>query len=156
MTTFENSKNRNDWSGVRIALMALVLVGVAACGQAMMHRVRKPAASEFGMGPRTSAKGLYVATLQSAEPLRTRKLQTLQVSIADPSGAAVEGATIGIDGGMPQHGHGLPTQPRVTGTNGNGVYVIEGVRFNMGGWWEFKVAVDGPAGPDTITFNLAL
>ena len=156
MSTLKNSKSSNGSGAARIALMMTILIGVAACGQAMMHRVRKPAASEFGFGPRTSVQGRYVATLQSPEPLRTRKLQTVQVTILDASGAAVDGATIAIDGGMPQHGHGLPTRPRVTQGLGGGVYVIEGVRFNMGGWWEFKVTVDGPAGPDTITFNLAL
>jgi hypothetical protein len=69
---------------------------------------------------------------------------------------AVEGATITVDGGMPQHGHGLPTSPRVTKSHGDGVYQIDGVRFNMGGWWEFRLAIASPAGADTITFNLDL
>ena len=35
------------------------------------------------------------------------------------------------------------------------VYEIEGVRFNMGGWWEFKLAINYtlPA-TDIVTFNL--
>jgi hypothetical protein len=57
---------------------------------------------------------------------------------------------------MPQHGHGLPTRPRVTRNLGDGAYEIEGVRFNMGGWWEFKLAIAGPRGTDTVTFNLDL
>jgi hypothetical protein len=57
---------------------------------------------------------------------------------------------------MPQHGHGLPTRPRVTRNLGGGVYEIEGVRFNMGGWWEFKLAISAPGGSDRVTFNLAL
>src|SRR3954469_16553633 len=63
---------------------------------------------------------------------------------------------ISIHGGMPQHGHGLPTRPRVTGNLGDGIYEIEGVRFNMGGWWEFKVAITGSRGADTVIFNLDL
>jgi hypothetical protein len=81
---------------------------------------------------------------------------TMQVAVRDGNGQAVDGAAITVDGGMPQHGHGLPTRPRVTRSLGNGVYVIEGVRFNMGGWWEFRLAIDGKAGADTVTFNLAL
>ena len=57
---------------------------------------------------------------------------------------------------MPQHGHGLPTRPRVTRNLGDGVYEIEGVRFNMGGWWELKLAIDSAAGADSVTFNLNL
>jgi hypothetical protein len=57
---------------------------------------------------------------------------------------------------MPEHGHGLPTQPRVRRALGDGVYEIEGLRFNMGGWWELKLAIESPAGADSVTFNLSL
>jgi hypothetical protein len=57
---------------------------------------------------------------------------------------------------MPQHGHGLPTRPRVTRALGDGVYEIEGVRFSMGGWWEFTLAITAAAHSDVVTFNLAL
>jgi hypothetical protein len=116
----------------------------------------KPAPAEFGLGPRASSSGLYTATLQPAESLRPRKLQAVQVVLTDAKGQAIDGAVITIDGGMPQHGHGLPTRPRVTKALGNGAYVIEGVRFNMGGWWEFKLSIAGAQGTDTVTFNLAL
>ncbi len=112
----------------------------------------RPAESEFGLGPRASQSGAYMATLQPDVALKVRKLQTVRVRITDASGSPVDGATVAIDGGMPEHGHGLPTRPKVTANPGDGVYVIEGVRFNMGGWWEFKVAV----GSDTVTFNLDL
>ena len=57
---------------------------------------------------------------------------------------------------MPQHGHGLPTRPRVTGEAGDGIYEIDGVRFNMGRWWEFKLSITTPSGSDVVTFNLNL
>jgi len=83
-------------------------------------------------------------------------MQTIRVLIEDVAGRAMDGAAIAVDGGMPQHGHGLPTNPRVTGNLGGGIYEIEGVRFNMGGWWEFRLTIDGPSGIDTVTFNLGL
>lgn len=137
------SRNGNRW------LILAVTIVVTACAHV-------PAKSEFGLGPRTSKGGLYTATLQPAESLRPRKLQTIQVALKDAKGQAVDGASITVDGGMPQHGHGLPTQPRVTKSLGDGVYVIEGIRFNMGGWWEFRLAIAGNAGTDTVTFNLSL
>ena len=73
-----------------------------------------------------------------------------------PDGAPVEDAELAIDGGMPQHGHGLPTAPQSAGHIGEGQYRIEGVRFNMGGWWELKLAITSPAGVDGVTFNLML
>ena len=141
-----------------LALM-LILLGVATGAHAMMfgrRNVKKPASSEFGLGPRTSAAGLYTATLEPEQPLKKRKLQSVRFVVLDANGAPVGGASIGIDGGMPQHGHGLPTRPRVAPQSEPGVYVIEGLRFNMGGWWELHLAIDGPRGSDKVTFNLAL
>ena len=132
-----------------IAVTAIAALSLMARGHA-----KKPAATEMGTGPRTSARGLYIATLQNDQPLQPRKMYTLQVSVADHRGQAVEKAAITVEGGMPQHGHGLPTRPRVTKDLGGGVYEISGLRFNMGGWWELKLTITTPAGSDTVTFHL--
>jgi hypothetical protein len=39
---------------------------------------------------------------------------------------------------------------------GEGRYLIEGVRFNMGGWWELRLDISSPAGEDGVTFNLVI
>ena len=155
---------RIDKSVIRRTVLTLAMMAVAismtACSHAMMMihgtGAKRPAASEFGLGPRSSAAGRYVATLEPAKPLHPRQMQTVRVTVRDAEGRAIEDAQISIDGGMPQHGHGLPTRPRVTKNLGDGMYEIEGVRFNMGGWWEFKLAIAGARGADTVTFNLNL
>ena len=124
----------------RQALLVLAMVAAAAtvtaCSHAMMMihgtGAKRPAASEFGLGPRTSVGGRYVATLDPARPLRTRQLQTVRLIVRDAEGRAIDEAQISIDGGMLQHGHGLPTRPRVTRSLGDGIYEIEGVRFASG------------------------
>ena len=129
-------------------LTASALLASAACAT-------KPPAKEFGFGPRTSAESRYTATIEPpAQPLKPRRMLALQVSIRDAAGNPVDGAKIDVDGGMHQHGHGLPTKPRVTKNLGDGRYEIEGLRFNMGGWWELRLAVTAPAGTDRVTFNL--
>ena len=155
---------RIEQSMIRRTVLALatltVAISMTACGHAMMMihgtGAKRPAAGDFGLGPRTSAGGRYVATLEPATPLRPRQMQTVRVSVRDADGRAIDEARISVDGGMPQHGHGLPTRPRVTRNVGDGIYEIEGVRFNMGGWWEFRLAIAGSRGADTVTFNLAL
>ncbi|HEY0141671.1 MAG TPA: FixH family protein [Thermoanaerobaculia bacterium] len=143
-----------------ITVAVLVSIILASCAYGGMifgrHNVKKPAASEFGLGPRASAQGLYKATLHPTDTLKPRKMYVLPVAITDANGKAVTNATIAIDGGMPQHGHGLPTKPRITKNHGNGTYEISGLRFNMGGWWELKLTITTPAGTDTVTFNLSL
>jgi hypothetical protein len=146
-------------TGLMLATLT-VAISMTACSHAMMMihgtAATRPAAREFGLGPRLSAAGRYVATLEPAKPLRPRQMQTLRLTVRDAEGRAIDEARISVDGGMPQHGHGLPTRPRVTRNLSDGIYEIEGVRFNMGGWWEFKLAIAGSRGADTVTFNLAL
>ena len=143
-----------------LPLAVAAAIAATGCGHLMTmthgRGVSRPAESEFGTGPRASAARQFTATLQPDQPLRPRQMQTMRVSITNAAGSPVDNATIQVDGGMPQHGHGLPTRPRVTRALGNGLYEIEGVRFNMGGWWKFTLAITAPSGSDVVTFNLAL
>lgn len=68
----------------------------------------------------------------------------------------VEDVTIGVDGDMPQHGHGLPTRPQVTKYLGNGDYLIEGMKFQMGGWWLMDFTVSANGRSDAVHFNMML
>jgi YtkA-like len=134
------------------AAAAVAMLG----GCMMMSHAERPPESEFGLGPRTSAGGVYEATLEPAGPLRVRRMQSVKLRVRAAGQAPVEGAAIAVDGGMPEHGHGLPTTPRVTRALGGGVYQVDGVRFNMGGWWELKFRITSAAGTDSVTFNLDL
>jgi hypothetical protein len=84
------------------------------------------------------------------------QFQTWVVELRERSGAAVTGADVAIAGGMPAHGHGLPTQPRVTEELGGGRYRIEGVKLNMVGAWVIEVFVQSAAGRDRLRFDLAV
>lgn len=118
--------------------------------------IARPAAPEFSTGPRASARQVYKATLQPTQPLARRQLLSVPLLVVDANGRPVEGAKISVDGGMPEHLHGLPTKPLVRRELGGGMYMIEGLRFSMGGWWEVKLAIESPAGSDHVTFNLEL
>jgi hypothetical protein len=118
---------------IRAALVVTAAMMAAGCHMLGTGATR-PADSEFGRGPRASQLQRYTATLQPVEVLRVRRLQTVSVRITDARGQPVDDATITVDGGMPEHGHGLPTRPRVTRALGDGMYEIEGLRFSMGGW----------------------
>jgi hypothetical protein len=41
----------------------------------------------------------------------------------------------------------------VTRELSEGTYLLEGMKFSMTGWWEVKLAIDGPLGSDKVTFN---
>jgi len=74
--------------------------------------------------------------------------------IETASGEAVEGAQVSVSGGMPEHDHGLPTQPRVTADLGGGKYRLEGMRFHMSGRWEIVVTIS--TGDDTVKVMIPL
>ncbi len=101
-----------------------------------------------------SARALYVV---SVRPLVTApKMNTIhawEVAVIDSTGSPVKDAQITFSGGMPQHGHGYPTQPRVTGVVGEGRYRLDGVKFSMSGWWAMKLALTSTLGADHVVFN---
>jgi len=61
-----------------------------------------------------------------------------------------------FDGGMPSHGHGFVTQPRVTQNLGGGEFLIEGVKFHMPGDWVLKITVIGRNSSDQVTLPLTI
>jgi hypothetical protein len=131
----------------------LALTGVATAGF-MMFSV--PDNLDLSLA-KLSDGGLYhVELIPDASPIGVGKMHVWTVQLETASGKPVTQADFVISGGMPQHGHGLPTAPQVTKNLGDGRYQIEGVKFNMGGWWTFKLDVKGTAGSDAVTFNIVL
>lgn len=101
--------------------------------------------------------GAYVASLAAdVSPIPVGSIHTWTVKVTTADGQPAKDVVIAIDGGMPQHGHGLPTKPEVTTDLGEGSHLIEGMKFNMPGWWTLTVSIDGPKGPDKATFNVVL
>jgi len=104
-----------------------------------------------------SESGLFRASWVSTPatpPINQVHEWVLHVETAEGEPAA--GAIITVDGDMPAHGHGMPTQPEVTGDRGNGDYLVEGMEFQMGGYWivDFTVTFDGRT--DLVRFGLDL
>ena len=103
---------------------------------------------------RPTDAGTFVVTLQPPQPAPAiNQIHAWTISVATPAGVPVKGARIAVDGGMPQHGHGLPTRPRVTKELSDGDYLMEGMKFSMTGWWEIKLAIEASGATDKVTFN---
>ena len=106
---------------------------------------------------RASEGGVYRATIKpQGDTIPQGRLHRWTLHLETAGGTPVDGCTITVDGGMPQHGHGLPTKPRVTRHLGNGDHLVEGMKFNMGGWWVVKFRVNAETGPDSVVFNVKL
>jgi hypothetical protein len=104
-----------------------------------------------------TAQGTYrVALVPPREAVAINKMHSWQVKVTTPDGQPVRNAEVAVDGGMPQHGHGLPTQPRVTRELAPGTYQLDGMKFSMPGWWEVKLDVRAKPGEDKVTFNTVI
>ena len=153
---------KESMSSVHIARIARTTLRVAVVSAAFafttgcMHFAR-PAKDLDYSRTRPSEGGAYRATIQpQGDTIPKGKLHRWTLHLETASGQPVDGAQIAVDGGMPQHGHGLPTKPRVTRSLGAGDYAVEGMKFNMGGWWVVKFRVAADAGRDSVVFNLKL
>ncbi|HIP22121.1 MAG TPA: Auxin-binding protein [Rhodobacteraceae bacterium] len=140
----------------KIFAILAVLVLVAAAFVAF--KMFQPIPDDLDLATtRATDNGHFMVTVSPEDAAYQRNtIHTWIVEITTPDGAPVEGGEILIDGGMPQHGHGLPTNPLMTESLGEGRYKIEGVRFNMRGWWELKLAIVAGETSDSITFNLVM
>lgn len=106
---------------------------------------------------RSSDNGLFnVSYTPSTGTVPVNQIHQWTLHVETTDGQIVEDATISVDGDMPQHGHGLPTRPQVTEYLGNGDYLVEGLKFQMGGWWlmDFTITANGQA--DAVHFNMML
>ena len=135
----------------RVAAVATLLVA-SGC----MMFAKPPKDLDYSR-TRTSQGGLYRATIKpQGDSIPQGKLHRWVLHVETASGAPVDACEIAVDGGMPQHGHGLPTKPRVTRDLGNGDHLVDGMKFNMGGWWVVKFRVASTTGRDSVVFNLKL
>lgn len=103
---------------------------------------------------RLTAQGRFEVRIRPlADSVAINRIHSWEIEVRTAAGAPVAGADIRFGGGMPQHFHGYPTQPRVTADLGNGRYRLDGVKFSMGGWWEMKLDIRTPGASDAVTFN---
>ena len=123
-------------------LTTLIVFPSSVLSQALNSKVEN--SQELSSWPQTviSQKGIYWLTLFPASgEIPMRRLHFWHLHIENSLGAPVLGAHVQIDGGMPSHGHGLPSVPRVRELPGEGNYMIEGMKFTMGGEWQLRLVI---------------
>lgn len=106
---------------------------------------------------RTSSNGRYEVTIDSwLKPLRLGRMHAWTATIKTPDGKLVTDASIKISGGMPIHNHGFPTEPEMTKQLEDGVYLLEGFKFSMGGPWVMILDIKVDEETDSVAFDINL
>ena len=126
------------------AILATTLAACAAPPRDLDLSLRHP-----------SVEGRYVVQMEPpAIPPPINQIHAWQIKLSSTDGAPVRNARIAVDGGMPQHGHGLPTRPQVTREVAAGTYLMEGMKFSMTGWWDMRLSIQSGDVSDTAVFNV--
>jgi uncharacterized cupredoxin-like copper-binding protein len=106
---------------------------------------------------KTSVNGRYIATVSFAgQHIPLNKMHAWKLELKNSAGLPVKNAHIKVSGGMPAHQHGMPTQPQMTQNLGKGVYLIEGLKFQMAGGWQVNFEITDGRVTDKIIFDLQL
>ncbi|WIT14206.1 FixH family protein [Paucibacter sediminis] len=142
--------SRSSLSFALVAAASTALAGLlTACGT-------PPADLDLSLQHPSVQRRFVVAMEPPAQGPAVGQMHAWRLKLATAEGQPVSQARISIAGGMPQHGHGLPTQPRVTKEPILGTYVIEGMKFSMTGWWDLRLDIDAAGARDQAVFNLVM
>ena len=155
-TAPSKAKTARTFLWIAAILAALAIVYTLVMGTMMSRAGNAPSDLDTST-TRESENGLFRVSYTPSKgtiPVNEIHEWTLHVERAD--GTPVEDATITVDGDMPEHGHGLPTSPRVTRNLGNGDYLVEGLKFQMGGWWLMDFTITANGQTDAVHFNMML
>jgi hypothetical protein len=118
---------------------------------------RQPASESVTGWSATSDSGRLVGVLApESGAVQVGAFQTWILALRTADGVPVVGAELAITGGMPLHGHGLPTQPTAGEELAGGRYRIDGVKLNMHGAWLIEVLVRTATAQDRLRFDLAI
>ena len=128
------------------AVSFLAVLSLTACAAA-------PNNLDMSLTRPTAEQKFVVALQPPTPPVALNQMHAWQIKLTSPSGEPVSRARFQVDGGMPQHGHGLPSQPQVTKELAAGTYLVEGMKFSMTGWWEIRLDISTPHASDRVTFN---
>ncbi len=120
---------------------------------AMMH-APPPTDLDFSTMKNTVNNEFLVVYKSTSGTIRINKIHSWELTVKDAHGDPVNNAKVTVVGDMPEHGHGLPTQPEVSSIGAEGLYRIDGMKFTMPGWWVVTISVMANGVHDSVSFNL--
>ena len=131
------------------SLAVMVLLALAASPTLVLAEATQPLPSQVIGSFRVALKSQVV-------PIPANQIHSWVVRVTTLEGVPVTDARITVAGGMPQHDHGLPTSPKVTGYLGDGDYLIEGMKFHMRGSWELVLQIAQAGETQAAVFQIVL
>jgi hypothetical protein len=156
LQNFQNSKLPRVLLWIVGILCALAILYSLFLGIMLARAGSVPSDLDFSTTRISEDSHFRVSYTVSTGTVPVNKMHQWTLHIETLDGQQVENAIISVDGDMPQHGHGLPTRPEVTQNLGGGNYLVEGLRFQMGGWWVMDFSITTDSLSESVHFNLML
>ena len=106
-----------------------------------------------------TSKGHFIISYTVPEPdgeIPLNKMHTWELKITDPEGRPINDAIVVEFGDMPEHRHGMVTNPKTKKARKPGTYTVHGMKFHMPGWWAMIFDVSSGNKRDAIMFNFIL
>lgn len=100
----------------------------------------------------SSDSGAYQATLVCAEAPSVGAFQDCSLRLSSQQAIPAD-LQVAIDGGMPAHGHGLPTAPQAIATTTAGEFRLAGLKYSMPGEWVLGFLLQAANGQDKVVFR---
>lgn len=127
---------------------------------AMGHEHMMEHGSDTGMDTSTTVfsedRAFKVSYESSIQPVPINRIHSWNLHIETAEGKPVDGASLIVAGDMPEHGHGLPTNPETVEVDNKGNYRVNGMKFNMPGTWVVIFHIKAGDVSDSASFNLKL
>ncbi len=89
-------------------------------------------------------------------PIQLNQMHAWVFTLIDSAAKPISSANIEILGHMPGHVHGMPTSPKVVKEISPGRYLVEGMKFQMQGWWVIEFTISKNKKSDHFIFNLEI
>ena len=142
-------------------MMLAVMISISGLSPRVSSSELQPTASPLQTAGSeqywVSKSGRHRLSYQSqVDPIVINRIHSWILHLETAEGQTVSGAEITLVGGMPEHDHGLSTKPRITWSQDENYYLVEGIRFHMRGYWELEIKITQGSNMDTVRIPLDL
>lgn len=165
----------SKWASQKVGVILWVLMGLlAGCAPHSDRQSQNPSSSpsqhqNFRVNregqidkdareqrSRLSEQGHFrVSYTPEPDPVPLNQYFRLKVQVQNSQNQLLDDVNIAVDAGMPEHNHGMNSQPEVKKL-GPGVFEVRGLLFHMPGYWEIYVDVMQDGRKERAIFGLTL
>lgn len=132
-------------------ILAFLHFSVLAKGEEL-HRLGK---SDAILSFQSEQQDVVVSIKGNRNFFALNKMQYWDVVIAKVNGSPIKDVELSFDGGMPSHGHGMPTMPKVV-KEGDTEFLVKGIKFSMPGVWELYFDIKNEDSTVRLTLEVQL